>query len=339
MNKIKIAVIGCGKVTETFHLPALAKSDQFEVTALIDMDLTKTKLYADQYNVPVVSDDYKKVFGIVDAAIIALPHQLHGIVGLDLLKNGVHVLIEKPLALTKQECEEMIKAADSSDLVLSVGLLRRYYEASQYIKELLGSNMLGKILSFDIREGSIFNWPSSSDFMFKKNAGGGVLFDTGVHTVDTLIWWLGDVDEVNYYDDAMGGVEANAELHLVMKNGAKGIVELSRTRNLRNTYVIKGELGSLEVGIGVNPEISLHLKNRGPFFTGQVVKAQMDRNNLDIFARQLKDFAFAITNNASPFVSGTEGMRVIEILEACHNKKQQLHEPWMAVPKRTYELN
>ena len=72
-----------------------------------------------------------------------------------------------------------------------------------------------------------------------------------MHALDLVLWWLGDHEGVDYYDDAVGGVEANCELHLKMKSGVSGLIEVSRTRGLRNTCVISGEHGALEVGSGI----------------------------------------------------------------------------------------
>lgn len=329
MQKIKLAIVGCGKVTETFHLPVADLSDEFDVIAVVDKHLPQARKLAEKYNIPLVEDDFKNIIGKVDAAVVALPHHLHGSVGVKLLQNGIHVLVEKPVALKLSECDKMINASQSLGKILSVGLLRRYYEASVFIKRMLDNKMLGNIISFDFREGHIFNWNSASDFMFRKFAGGGVLVDAGAHALDTLLWWLGDYEEVEYFDDAMGGVEANAEIHLFMKSGAKGMVELSRTRNLRNTYIINGDLGSLEVGLGVNPEIRLYTGSRDLHFSGQIIKNTMDKNNKAVFERQLSDFAKAIKNKKPPFITGTEGRRSVELIETCYAYKKVLKEPWL----------
>lgn len=335
MQKIKLALIGCGKVTETFHLPAAKQSEDFEITALVDKNLAQARRLATQYNVPVVEDDFKNIYGKADAAIVALPHHLHGSVGLQLIRNGMHVLVEKPMSLKTSECDTMIKASQNIGVTLSVGLLRRYYQAAGFVKQMMNKNMLGNIISFDFREGYIFSWQSASDFMFRKFAGGGVMVDTGIHTLDTLLWWLGEYDEVDYYDDAAGGVEANAELHLQLQNGAKGIVELSRTRTLRNTYIIKGELGSLEIGLGVNPEIKLYANLNGTCLTGQVFSKTFDKNNKDVFVRQLKDFSKAIRKQVPPFISGFEARKSVQLLETCYAHKRLLQEPWLSNLKET----
>ncbi|MEX0928950.1 MAG: Gfo/Idh/MocA family oxidoreductase [Balneolales bacterium] len=335
MKKIRLAIIGCGKVTEIFHLPAAASSEHLEVVALVDPYLPQARALATAHNVPVVEDDYRNILGRVDAAIVATPHHLHGSVALGLLKEGIHVLVEKPMALNTAECDTMIKQAERSGLVLSVGLLRRYYEAAAFVKIMLKNQMLGSILNVDLREGSVFRWQSASDFMFRKYGGGGVMVDAGIHLLDTMLWWFGEFEVTAYYDDAMGGVEANAEIQVVMANGSKGAVELSRTRNLRNTCIIQGDRGSLEIGSGVNPLVRLRMKDMQSFLGGQIIKNKMDKNNKDVFSRQIEDFVQAILNRKAPFVPGTEGRRSVEKLETCYASKLQLHEPWMPVLKES----
>ncbi len=115
----------------------------------------------------------------------------------------------------------------------------------------------------DIQEGMIYDWPVASDFMFRRDMGGGVLADTGAHVLDLLMYWLGDHASVEYKDDAAGGVEADCELRLTMASGAKGVVRLSRTRNLRNTWILEGERGTLEVSRRFDASFRWTLKGRG----------------------------------------------------------------------------
>src|SRR5262249_3465764 len=160
-------------------------------------------------------DNYQDIIGKVDAAIVALPNYLHAPVVIDLLRHGIHVLIEKPMALKVTDCDKMLEAASSAGTVLAVGLEYRFFNSSRFTKRALGNNLLGDIRSFDLRLGIIPTWPFATDYLLRKeSAGGGVLADFGVHVLDLLLWWLGDYESVEYRDDAVGGVEAECELNL-----------------------------------------------------------------------------------------------------------------------------
>ena len=128
---------------------------------------------------------------------------------IDLLQNEIHVLVEKPMALNSGDCQAMIESAKNAGVVLAVGLVRRFYHLERFVKQVIDSMLLGKIIKFDLREGVVFGWPVVSDSIFSKhNSGGGVLIDIGVHVLDLLLWWFGNYETVEYYDDSMGGVEA-----------------------------------------------------------------------------------------------------------------------------------
>jgi predicted dehydrogenase len=333
MARLKIAIIGCGAVTEFIYLPTIARVDQFEMNMLVDINPARTRELAEKHSIPAVADDYREILGKADAAILALPHHLHAPVTIDLLENNIHVLVEKPMALWVSDCDEMIKAAARSGNTLAIGLVRRFYQSSLFVKQLLEQGLLGDITSFDHREGSIYSWKVTSDFMFRKEAGGGVLADTGSHALDMLLWWLGDYSAVEYFDDSMGGVEADCELRLRMQNGVSGVVELSRTRTLRNTTIIQGEKGTLEVGTGSNPHLSLQIKDEELALSGHVVRGKTTGQDiLDVFCRQLEDFADAINYHRQPFISGQEGKRAIELIETCYALRQPLKQLWTLPP-------
>src|ERR1051326_1769209 len=250
---LKIAIIGCGAVTELGHLPAAARVDDVQVTALIDKNLPRAESFARRYNIRHVADDFTKAIDKAEAAIVALPHFLHAPVSVPLLQRGFHVLVEKPMAMSTQECDAMIRAAKQGRATLAVGLMRRFQRAAQFTKTILDSQMLGPIESFDIRDGFVYAWPVVSDSMFRKEtAGGGVLIDFGSHAIDTMLWWFGDVSSFAYRDDSFGGVEADCELQVVMKNGPRGVVEFSRTRDMRKTAIIRGKHATLEVSLHAN---------------------------------------------------------------------------------------
>jgi predicted dehydrogenase len=336
MTRLRLAIIGCGAVTEFFHLPASKLTDKVEVVLLADAAPARAEQLARRFAIPRITSDYREALGQADAALVAVPNALHAPVAVELLRQGLHVLVEKPMALTPDECDRIIEAAVERRARLGVGLVRRFYAATRYVKQIVESGLLGAVVEFDLREGGVFKWAAASPSLFKREtAGGGVLADIGAHALDLLLWWLGDYESFEYYDDAMGGIEADCELHLRMRNGATGVVELSRTRDLRNTYIIRGEKGSVELECEYDPQVHLSMNGRGLALTGRVgsrdahpVEVRNGWPVLDAFRAQFDDFAAAVLAGREPFVTGYEGRRAVELISACYAAKRPLQLAW-----------
>jgi len=334
-SKVRLAVVGCGAVAQIHHLPAIAVSGRVEAAVLVDADEKRARALADRFGVPEVATDFRDLPGRVEAAVVALPNSLHAPVSIELLRRGVHVLVEKPMATTVRECDEMIAAAGAGRTVLAVGLDFRFFDASLFVRNLLRDGLLGEIRRFDLRQGVIPRWPFATDFLLKKEmAGGGVLADFGVHVLDLLLWWLGDWTEVEYRDDALGGVESDCEMRLTLGSGLTGTVEISRTRNLRNTCIFEGERATLEAGIwDSDPEIRLSIADREVALAGHARReGGSGLNFADVFVRQIDDFARAIRRGREPFVPGSEGRRSLALIEACYERRRPLVLPWSVVP-------
>jgi len=327
---LELAILGCGAVTEIFHLPAARNSRKVRVKVLVDKDLQRARSLALKFGVPSVTDDWTSLDKHVEAALVALPPNLHAPVTVELLGRGIHTLVEKPMALSVGECDAMIAQARKSGAVLAVGLMKRFDPAFQWTKRSLEEGLIGEATAFDFREGRIYDWPLKTGFRFEKgSAGGGVLIDTGSHVADAVLWWLGEWRSLEYYDDAEGGLEANCELHLELRGGATGIVELSRTRNLRNSCIIRGTHGVLEVDTTLNSGIRLRLDDHDVALDGHAVRAGTGKEGLlHAFVRQLDDFADAVLNDRRPWVPGEEGRRSLELIEACYASRKPLALPW-----------
>jgi predicted dehydrogenase len=341
-SKVRLAVVGCGAVAQIHHLPAIVASDRVEAAVLVDADEKRARALAERFGVPEVATDFTSLPGKVEAAVVALPNSLHAPVAIELLRKGVHVLVEKPMAMSVRECDAMIDAARAGRAVLAVGLDFRFFDASLLVRNLLRDGLLGEIRRFDLRQGVVPRWPFATDFLLKKEmAGGGVLADFGVHVLDLLLWWLGDLDVVEYRDDSLGGVESDCEMVLARSGGAggtgadlKGTVEISRTRNLRNTCIFEGERATLEAGIwDSDPEIRLSIADREVALAGRARReAGAGLNFGDVFVRQIDDFARAIRLRREPLVSGAEGRRSQALIEACYEQRQPLVLPWSIAP-------
>ena len=336
-DPIRIGIVGCGAVTQRFHLPSTRRVDGCSVTVLVDSDRSRAEQLAAKYRVPNISTDFRDLPKHADAAIVAVPHRLHAAIGEHLLSAGCHVLMEKPLAVTDAECHRLITLAKEKGLVLTVGHMRRYFRAYQIAKKLIEAGTLGKIKSFDVREGGVYNWPVVSDFMFRaEEAGGGVLADNGVHTLDFVLWCLGDAESVEYYDDNLGGVEAECTMHLHMKGGARGVVELSRLRNLRNTAIISGERGEIELHLRTD-EIAFHPGSEQSYQSFEALPPlthAMPRKLADCFQVQLESWLGTISGETPNFVPGEEAGKSAALIEACYQQRRPI-DPIIGMHRET----
>ena len=333
---LNIAIIGCGAIVEQQHLPGLAQRDDCRVVALVDQNEARAARLAKRFEVSTVFTDYRHLLSLdIAAAFVALPNHLHAPVTIELLKAGIHVLVEKPMALSVAECDAMLEAAEAGQTVLAVGLMRRFSQAGQFAKWVIESGLLGQIISFDIQNGFVYDWSVKTDFFLRKEmAGGGVLMDLGVHALDQLLWWLGDVESFTCYDDSYGGVEADCQLRLTFKSGAQGMAEFSRTRNLRETAIIRGERAELEVSL-VQNLATLRFLDSGMSLTGHTTlpgePILPDQRVADLIAAEHKDFLEAIKTGRPVTVPGAEGKRSVALIEACYAERRPLKLPWVEV--------
>ncbi len=328
-QKLRVAMVGCGAVAHA-HLPTVLASKDAEASLCVDRSLERARELAAKYGASDSIADYAEVPGRAEAAIVALPHHLHAPASMALLRQGVHVLVEKPMALSTRECDEMIAAARAGNAVLAVGLVSRWFGVARTVKALLDGGVIGRVVRFDVREGHVYSWPVASDFMFRRETGGGVLADTGPHVLDLLLWWLGDFESVEYRDDDRGGVEADCELDLVLRSGGRGKVEMSRTRELRNTWILEGEKGTLEVERRFASSFELRLDGEVVSLEGRFAKAGRPEDPLECFRRQWDDFVDAIVSRRPSWTPGEEGRRAVALIEACRASRRPLALAWEA---------
>ncbi len=236
----QVAVVGCGAISERAHLPALSKmTSRFSVATLVDTDTQRTEELAEQY-APGASrlSNYEGLAGRAEVALVATPPHTHQRIVCSLLEQGLHVLVEKPLARTREECETIAEAARASGRSVFVGYNRRYFLGWRFLKVVSDSNLAGPLLSLDAEEGSPFDWPVGSAAIFNPEiAGGGTMLDTGVHELDLVLWLASEKPRVLFYeDDNRGGVEANG--HAILADGDRTFrLRLSRTHTLQNRVV------------------------------------------------------------------------------------------------------
>lgn len=331
-----LVLIGCGAVSRLFYQPALTeltRRRELRVCALVDPSLeARTELgrrFPDAQKV-LSMDDVDAPSGSL--AVIASPPRFHADHALEALARGWHVLCEKPMATNFPDCEKMIRAAALARRVLAVGLYKRFFPTSVYLRELIREKTLGSLHSFNIEEGGPFHWPAASPSFFRRQeTPGGVLLDIGVHTLDLLLWWLGEPADFEYADDAMGGLEANAILHLSYATGTTGRIQLSRDWPTQQLYHFEFENGTVDWTVNNANGLTVKLNGMPTRLAGTLVNFDgiPAYTNPQSFIAQLQNVLATIRCEESAVVNGHEGARALQLIEACYARRRLLEQPWM----------
>jgi UDP-N-acetyl-2-amino-2-deoxyglucuronate dehydrogenase len=190
---MRYGIIGCGRIYQN-HVRAAQLVDGVEVVGLADADEGALAKAVEQTGLPGFSDYHQLIDAGAEAVALCLPHDAHAEVCIDLAQRGVHILSEKPLATTLDECDRMIEACDAAGVQLGVVFQHRFNENSRLLRALIDNGDLGDLVlgtaifqyHKDPADAAYFEWRGSI-----RQAGGGVLANFGVHTVDLLLWLMG----------------------------------------------------------------------------------------------------------------------------------------------------
>ncbi len=201
MERLKIGVIGCSGMAEG-HMTAVEKNVNADLIAVCDINLEKAKRSAEKFNVEHVFRDYKELLAMeeVDAVIIVTPDQIHREQAIAALEAGKHVLCEKPLALTREDCDAIVAAAKKSNKKFMVGQICRYTPGFLAAKELVEDGVIGELTFVESEyahdyTGIIEPGTWRADPLRNGVVGG------GCHAVDLLRWIAGDPSLVTAYSN------------------------------------------------------------------------------------------------------------------------------------------
>lgn len=319
MKDIRFGIIGCGDVTEKKSGPAFRKANGSDLTMVMRRNEEKLKDYAKRHQIFGHTTDYNELLAskTVDAVYIATPPKYHHYYVMEAAKYKKPIYVEKPMALTVKQCEEMIKICKENQTPLYVAYYRRGQEKFNYVKNLIDSGSLGEIRSFNYNYSSeLPEYKPDRDWLLKsEESGGGLLYDVGSHMVDMLLYLFGEVKTVT-------GISANqTKVHKVnditsgfiaFTNGVQGTIQLTFNGSVsEDRLVIIGSEGSVELPImwsksvietinGMTKEVSFdELEHVQQPFIQQVVDSIQGKNDLD-----------------NTGVAGLNTQKVLESLEA-----------------------
>lgn len=256
MDKIKFALIGCGRIGQRHAQHITSKG---VLAAVCDIDVEKARQVADAHNCRHYSniDELIAKESGINVISICTPNGLHAEHTIRSLRAGLHVLCEKPMALSVQDCGEMIKEAEKANKRLFIVKQNRFNPPVEAVKKAIDSGRLGKIYSIQL---SCF-WNRNEDYYKNSWKGtrqmdGGTLYTQFSHFIDLLYWIVGDVRHVhamigNFHHKDIIEFEDNGVVILEFYNGVIGTVNYtvnSYKKNMEGSLAIFGEKGTIKIG-------------------------------------------------------------------------------------------
>lgn len=335
MSKFKFAIIGCGRISHK-HIEALVNnSEEAELVAVCDiipenMDKDVEEYYEFLEEMGFKKEvkkytDYKEMLEKEDIDVVAICtesgyHSKHAI---DCLNVGKHVLVEKPMALSSADADEMIRLTKEKDLKLGVCHQNRFNPPIQKLRRAIEEGRFGKIINGTAR----ILWNRNDDYYKQaawrgtKELDGGTLMNQCIHNIDLLQWMMGsEVERVHSERDTfLRDIEMEdfGAILIRFKNGSIGIVEGSACvypKNLEETLSIFGEKGTVVIGgLAVN-EIKTWQFADERDYDKEDESTEVDNVYGSGHTPLYKDFIDAIKNDREPLINGEEGKKALEII-------------------------
>ncbi|WJE15075.1 Gfo/Idh/MocA family oxidoreductase [Halobacillus sp. ACCC02827] len=325
MNKIRVGVIGCGSIAQKRHLLEYKTNPNVEIAAVCDVINDRALAVAESYGAEAFFD-YRELLkrADIDAVSVCLPNALHAPVTIAALEAKKHVLCEKPMAVSSEEAQAMITAAEANGKKLMVAHNQRFVASHQKAKQMLEDGELGRIYSFrtTFGHGGPENWSidgADSWFFDKEKAFVGAMGDLGVHKADLIRYLLGEVDEISAFVQTTAKenteVDDNAVCILKMDSGIIGTLTASWSyvAGGDNATVLYGEKGVME--LENDPDYSFRIRYK----TGEVLNFELDKIQTNEEGGQttthvIDHFVDSILHDREPLITGEEGRKSLEVI-------------------------
>ncbi len=328
-RKIKIAVIGCGRISKNHFGSIETHAENLELVAVCDENTAVMQEFAQKYNVPGY-DCYSKLLRECDCDVISLctPSGLHAAQAIAAAKAGKHVITEKPMATRWKDGLAMVKACDDANVRLFVIKQNRRNDTLQLLKRAVDEKRFGRIHMVHM---NVFwtrpqEYYDSAKWRGTWEMDGGAFMNQASHYVDLLEWLIGPIADVQ----AMAGtlardiqVEDSGVLNVRWRSGALGsmaVTMLTYPKNLEGSITIIGEKGTVRVGgVAVN-DIQIWDFAEKKDYDEQVQAANYQTTSVYGFGHPLyfKNIIDVLRGDAEPETDGREGLNSLEVLIAAY---------------------
>lgn len=336
-QKIKFAVVGCGHIGKR-HAEMISRNTECELVGLVDVK-DPAALGIEEFKVPFFTtiDELLQSDLEIDVINVATPNGFHAEQGMKILESGRHLVIEKPMSLTKTDSEKLIfKGLQKHKQVFCV-MQNRYSPPSVWLKELLDAGTLGKVFMVQIncywnRDDRYYK-PES--WHGKGDLDGGTLFTQFSHFLDLMYWYFGDIKNIqakfadfNHHD--LTDFEDSGFVSFDFVNGGMGSINYSTSiwdKNLESSITVIGENGSVKVGGQYMNEVEYcHIKD----YEMPKLAATNPGNDYGAYKGSAANHHYIIENvvdvlkgRNSITTNALEGLKVVDIIERIYELKPQ----------------
>jgi UDP-N-acetyl-2-amino-2-deoxyglucuronate dehydrogenase len=323
----KFGIAGCGRIAQR-HAEHIVKTGV--LSAVCDIDPSRATALADKYKVPAFESlaDMLAANPDMDVVSVCTPNGLHAEQSIQALKAGMHVLCEKPMALSVKDCSSMIHAAERANRRLFIVKQNRFNPPVEAVKNLIDEGKLGKIFSVQL---NCF-WNRNEDYYKNSWKGtrdldGGTLYTQFSHFIDLLYWFLGDVDSVSAFTgnyDHQGQIEFEDTGVAILKfqNGAIGTINYTVNafkKNMEGSLTLFAEKGTIKIGGQYLNELEYQSLEGSPITNlppgnpannyGQYFGSMSNHDKV------YQNLISVLNGKGAIATSGLEGLKTVEIIE------------------------
>jgi predicted dehydrogenase len=330
-KKIKIAVIGGGRIAYS-HLCAIKElNDKTELVATVDKIKEIAKKNAEEFGAKYFYTSMDKALDNpeIDAVVICLPHYLHAAACKKAIEKRKHILIEKPLTITYKSAKEVVNLATQKKVNLMVGQSQRFTNIALESKRIFESGEIGNIIDIVVSLLGYVKTPPTAWWASEKKTGGLLIPLWGSHIIDYILWLSGKTTQRVYAEtlSVNDNWEGEDEASIIMgfNDGAMASIIMSYNAHTSQTeaegYILPIPKYSRYI---IGTKGTLHIIDDELFLNDR--KVEIKEQEQSIFKLQMNEFIDSILEKREPSTTGKEAMEVIKIMEASRisSKKHKL---------------
>ncbi|MDW7775645.1 MAG: Gfo/Idh/MocA family oxidoreductase [Methanosarcinales archaeon] len=330
---MKVGIIGAGKQAINVHLPILNSIDGVEVVGIADIDKIRVETISKRYNIPNAYTDYNKLLDDdLDFVLISTPHHLHKKMTLDSALAGKHILIEKPMATTVKDADEMIRVAKENNVKLCIVQNYRFFPAIKDLKARIENGRIGEIISI---HGHMLDFPplgaGTSEWRIEGLDNAGVIEDIGPHLIDVVLQLnKSEIMQINAIGGCIGGnlnLIDHTQIMIEFEDKSSATLDLSwMTGGKEMAIYVQGTGGLLHCDVRNNFVYEIHqfCSPLDDFYnmTKKLKRIFLDAISGDYFIGPkkfhqeiIRNFIESIESDTNPPVTGEEGRRTALVIE------------------------